>query len=255
MPQAVTAYLEYLREMARKVAYRGTFLNVLHRKPRRSPERYLNWDEPHNPRALARYLAAVEQDIRSQDGRALFLGIGLLVGKLAYQGTVNLIASPLIMLPIEVDPPEGVGDSVTHEVEWSAASLNYDLVTAIIERTDTVDPEDAIGLPNQIHPSSAKAINDVEASLGEQVERPGVSQRLAEPSYVESLLTLLRQDIPAFRERIVPATTDFRLRDLPSMMDGHRLTWFNHRFAFMGAMPDSLSAYEALNDLCALHRR
>lgn len=114
----VPAYLEYLREMARKIAYRGTFLNVLHRKSSRSPDRYLNWDDAHGESEKQRYLVAVEQDIKAQDGRSLFIGIGLLVGRLAYDGRVNLMAAPLLLVPVELERGEEVGSNLGYDIQW-----------------------------------------------------------------------------------------------------------------------------------------
>ena len=72
---AVAAYMEYLREMARKIAYRGSFLKVIP-GTKSMPSRYLDWDVSHSTDDMKRYLLAAEQDRQAKDGRALFLGVG-----------------------------------------------------------------------------------------------------------------------------------------------------------------------------------
>lgn len=247
----VPAYLEYLREMARKIAYRGTFLNVLHRKSSRSPDRYLNWDDAHGESEKQRYLVAVEQDIKAQDGRSLFIGIGLLVGRLAYDGKVNLIAAPLLLIPVELERGEEVGSNLGYDIQWGAVSLNYDLITAVLERSGVVDPDDFVGQPNQISPAAGKAVNDLEVELDRLAKQQGLAQRLCAPELAEKFIGHLHKEIPSFRDRVSIARQPYRKEDLNNHVQREGLMWFNHRFAFMGAKPNALSAYEALNELCS----
>jgi hypothetical protein len=146
--------------------------------------------------------------------------------------------------------PEETGDLLGYEPQWSAISINYDLVTALLEKSSTVDPDDVVGLPNMISPAAATAIYGLEARLDAQLRQRGLSQRLLDADFLEKAFSDLRSEVPAFREQVTSAKSGFRKEDLGAMMERNGLLWFNHRFAFMGAMPGSLSAYESLNDLC-----
>lgn len=248
----VAAYLQYLREMARKIAYRGTFLNVLSGKTRRSPDRYFDEDARITPVEFQRYLAGVEQDVRTNEERTLFLGTGLLVGSVARSGRRVQIAAPLITTPAEVSAPEENLTDIQFELDWTGSSVNYDLVSAILERNGPVDPEDAIGAPDLLPPSATAAITTFERELEKKCRAPNPGQRLRDPSFIENALSEIRANVPAFRDVITSSPTPYRKDQLATLIASDGLIWFNHRFLFMGSMPDSLSAYEALNEMCKI---
>lgn len=248
---AVAAYMEYLREMARKIAYRGSFLKVLP-GTRATSSRYLDWDVSHDPKDLQRYLLAAEQDKQAKDGRALFLGIGLCVGQTAGRSRTLKVAAPLLLVPIEIEQGDEGEGSLAYDVHWSSIALNYDLITAIIEGNDVVDDEDSIGQPNMLAPAVARAVSNIERRLDEVISSPGKAQRVLEPAYVGGLIDLLMAEIPAFRSKVVQAPGTYHKEDLARYEKSSLLLWFNQRFAFMGSNPGELSAFEALNELCSI---
>lgn len=247
----VSAYLEYLREMSRKIAYRGTFLNVLYRKSKKSPDRYLSLDTTHSADVLQQYYSSVEQDIRGQDGRTLFIGIGLLTGKLISQGRSSIVAAPLYTIPVDLESDDDAGPTLHDRIEWSAASLNYDLITAVIERSSAIDPDDFVGAHDMMDPATTNAINRLEKGIDHQLTSPGYAQRFMSVEFFSNNIRALCSDVPAFRGQLTPASTPYRKDLLRHQVDEPGVRWHNHRFYFVGSMPDSLSAYEALNDLCS----
>lgn len=242
----VAAYMEYLREMARKIAYRGSFLKVLPGTAG-TPSLYLDWDARHDPQEMQHYLLAANQAKKAKDGRALFIGIGLCAGKLGNRP----VAAPLLLVPVEIEPNEE-GPGLNHDIHWSSVALNYDLITAIIEGADTVDEEDFMGQPNQLSIASGKAVNDIELKLDKIITQSGRQQRLCDVAFAEELIDQLIAVVPAFRNNIFKPATPYRKDDLNGHLQANRLLWFNHRFAFMGNNPGELSAYEALNELCSI---
>jgi hypothetical protein len=246
----VVAYLEYLREMSRKITCRGTLLNVLFKASKKSPDRYLDWDSPRPTPAFQRYLAGVEQDVTFQDGRRLFLGVGLIAGKLVAEGKSATLAAPLFTIPAYVEAGEEKGTELGFEIDWTEASLNYDLLTALLERRDTVDPEDQDSASTALSPAAAQAISDLESDLERRSRAPGAAQWLLSPDTLEEAMSHLRRTVPAVRDRIAPAGVSFRKEDLGKLVNQRPPLWFNHRFAFMATLPDSLSAHEALSRLC-----
>ncbi len=247
----VVAYLDYLKEMARKIAYRGTFVNVLHLKSAKSQDRYQPWEGVRTQEDRQRYYAGVDQDMRSQDGRMLFLGIGLLVGRLANDRKGVLVAAPMLTIPIELEPPEENGGGYEAEPLWTSISVNYDLVTAILERNNIVDPDDAMGMPDLLTPATSTAFASLEHQLDTISRQAGASQRLVESSFIDRIAADLRANLPTFRDCIKSQAEPFRKENLRSLVEREHLTWFNHCFTFMGSMPDSLSASNALGTLCA----
>jgi hypothetical protein len=242
----IVAYLEYLRQMSRKIAYRGTTVDVLGGKSRKSPDRYLAYDILHEAAAMQRYLNGVATDNQVKEGRTLFIGIGLIVGTARAGNKLLKVSAPLIMVPCLVDAPDEMDSGYDCSPEWDAAVLNYDLISALVDKTDAVDTEDAMGMPDLLTPAVVTAIEQVERKLREATKARGAAQRLTDESLAEEISTILRSEIPALRSQITTSRTPFRKED-SRPTDG--LVWFNHRFYFMATMPDSLSAYRALNQL------
>lgn len=243
----VVAYLDYLQQMARKIAYRGNTVDVLGRKSRRTPDRYLSYDADVDDATMQRYLAGVVGDRRLQEGRTPFIGIGLIIGKCRSGVKVVTISAPLVMVPCEVEEPDETEGSYSCTPDWQAATLNYDMLTAIIDKSDAVDAEDAMGMPDFLTPAVTTAMERAERRLREAAESKGKAQRLTDPTFIEGLASDLRAEIPALRERIATSDTPFRKEVASKRDDG--LYWYNHRFRFMAQMPDSLSAFRALDKL------
>jgi hypothetical protein len=248
---AVAAYMEYLREMARKIAYRGSFLKVIP-GTKSMPSRYLDWDVSHSTDDMKRYLLAAEQDRQAKDGRALFLGVGLCVGQTQGKSRKMNVAAPLLLVPMNIESEDDAGKELVHDIHWKSIALNYDLITTIVEGADTVDEEDSMGQPNMLSPAAANAVNAVELRLDRAFQEPGHVQRITDPRFVEEIVDLLMAEVPAFRSKLFKAPVSYRREDAERYERSAKLLWFNHRFAFMGNNPGELSAYEALNDLCSI---
>jgi len=248
---AVAAYMEYLREMARKIAYRGSFLKVIP-GTRSMPSRYLDWDVSHSPDDRKRYLLGAEQDRQSKDGRALFLGIGLCIGQTQGKSRQMKVAAPLLIVPMNIESEDDDGKVLALDIHWKSIALNYDLITTIVEGADTVDEEDSMGQPNMLSPAAASAVNTLELRLDRAFQEPGHVQRISDQKFVEEIIDLLMAEVPAFRSKLFKAPGAYRKEDADRYERSDKLLWFNHRFAFMGNNPGELSAYEALNELCSI---
>jgi len=244
----VVAYLDYLQQMSRKIAYRGTTVDVLGGKSRRSPDRYLSYDATHDDATWQRFLNGVTTDRQVNEGRTLFIGIGLIVGTAKAGGKAKTVSAPLVIVPCEVDEPDEVEATYGFAPDWASATLNYDLISALLDKSDAVDSDDAVGMPDLLTPAITTAMDQIERKLRDAVASKGSSQRLNDPTFIEEIATLLRSDIPALRGQITTANTPFRKEDIRKA-DG--LVWYNHRYCFMATMPDSLSAYRALSQLGA----
>jgi hypothetical protein len=248
---AVAAYMEYLREMARKIAYRGSFLKVIP-GTRSMPSRYMDWDQPHSSEDMQRFLLGAEQDKQAKDGRALFLGVGLCMGKTKGKNRIVNVAAPLLLVPMNIEPDDDGGGGLALDAHWRSIALNYDLITTIVEGGDTVDEEDAMGQPNMLSPAAARAVHDVEHRLDTVVQRMGYTQEIQEPRFAEEIIDLLMTAVPAFRGKVIKAPGAYQKEELNRYERSDQLLWFNKRFLFMGNNPGELSAYEALNELCSI---
>jgi hypothetical protein len=239
--------------MARKIAYRGTFRDVLIRKPRRTPDRWRDHDLQWSEVARTQYLAGVLQDCQTTPGRTLFLGVGLVVGTIGTkQDQSAKLAAPVVMIPIEISPPAIPGEPWEMEERWSAATLNHDLISALVGSASVMDPEEVVSLPNTLSPAVGQAMEAAEQRIVSLSQSPGRSQRFRDPAVVDELTDILGAGLGVVRA--ARRLQSFQLADLPRLVTGSTLSWINHRFLFMGTMPDALSAYEALDRLCAQRR-
>ena len=245
----LAAYVEYLREMSRKVAYRGSFLKVLPGTAPK-PSRYLDWDAERVPGQV--YLQGVIEDQRiAKEGRSLFLGIGLCIGTLTRDGKARKIAAPLLLVPAEIEPSEVEGSPIELEIHWKSVALNYDLVTSIIEGWSKEEEEFA-GAGNQLPPEITMVVNRAESMLDDAIRQPDPEERLCDHKFVEDLISLLMDGIPVFGRSVIRTGTVYQQADRHRYEGAAQLLWFNHRFAFMGNTPSELSAFESLNELCSI---
>lgn len=237
----VSAYLSYLQQMARKVAYRGTTVDVLGGRSRRQNARYLDYDSLIDDADLQRYLTGVADDRQLNESRTLFIGVGLIVGTTELSGKTVSVSAPLMMIPCELELPDETDSTHGFTPDWSDACLNYDLISKILDKSEAVDSDDALGIPDFIAPAVTVAMRKIEEKLRDASAAPNAEQQLCDPRFASEIAGILRSEIPAFRS-IKDASTKYRQTD--KKHDG--LLWHNHRFYFVATMPDSLSAYRAL---------
>jgi hypothetical protein len=245
----VAAYVEYLREMARKVAYRGSFLKVLPGTAPK-PSRYLDWDSDRPP-GNAYLLGVIEDQRTAKEGRSLFIGIGLFIGTLNKNGKARKVTGPFLLVPTETEQGEDDGDGMNLDIHWKSVALNYDLITAIIEGWGQAEDE-LTGVGFQLPPEITTVVNRVEAMLDAATRQPDTEQRLCDSAFAEELITMLMQGIQVFRRNVIRAGAPYNHVERHRHENAAQLLWFNHRFAFMGNTPSELSAYEALNELCSV---
>src|SRR5262245_24104475 len=198
----VVAYLDYLQHMARKIAYRGTTVDVLSSRSRRLPDRYLSYDAVHEGTVMQRYLKGVADDQQVNEGRTLFIGIGLVVGTTKASGKSITVSAPLVMVPCEVEDPDDTDPDYSCSPEWSAASLNYDLISAMVDRSDAVDAEDSMGMPDLLPPAVTTAMDRVERMVRGATSSRSAQQLLCDRNFADEVAVILRSEIPSFRGRI-----------------------------------------------------
>ena len=162
------------------------------------------------------------------------------------------VAAPLLVVPMNIESEDDDGKVLALDIHWKSIALNYDLITTIVEGSDTVDEEDSMGQPNMLSPAAASAMNAVELRFDRAFQEPGHAQRITDPRFVEEIIDLLIAEVPAFRSKLFKAPGNYHKEDGDRYERSDKLLWFNHRFAFMGNNPGELSAYEALNELCSI---
>ena len=123
----VSDYLGYLRDMSRKIAFRGGFEACLAR-PAGSGVPPLHGSGAGLYAGLSRdtWLAQARLKIDVDENQGIYVGYGLIAGKVTIEGRSRELAGPLIIMPVDLDPE---GDaSANLEFEHEDTLINYDLL-------------------------------------------------------------------------------------------------------------------------------
>jgi hypothetical protein len=133
-------------------------------------------------------------------------------------------------------------------VDWESVSLNYDLMTLILGQDNSED----IDLPELteggIDVVSLEAFEEIEQEF-ETVLQQRRSLELIQPITCEKVVKQIQSRVGEFRSTIVSEQAySIELLE-PSIQQTQHLTFYNHQFLFVAAMPNQLSTYTALRQL------
>jgi hypothetical protein len=244
-PDIIQAYLSYLQEMSRKISLRSGMENVLYRKTKKNYSYYIS-AESINPR----YLKQVKEHIDKETDRKLFLANGLILGTIQKKKIKKYIASPLIYFLVNIDTDES-GRQLIHEVEWDSVSLNYDLITLILGK-DSIEEEIEIedhNCPQQINSlSEAEVFENIEVELEKYVNQENIIDIFSDASISREIFIKIKKEVEEFKQALI-SEEDFDESQLNDFMKNEGLTFFSHRFFYVGSLPGQLSTYTALRKL------
>ena len=246
----VLDYLRYLRDFTRKILMRRGFENVL-RETARAPHCYFAVDSwAANGR---QWSAAVRGHLQSRDGtgRGLFMGWGLVVGRVERRGRRHKIAAPVWFSPVELDEDGGgVGWSIP---DWDQFQFNYDLLTLLLGG-DEPDEEAGEGgilqAQGSISQGDLELLAELEVESGNMLATEAGQRRVVADNEVHrAIFEKLRRGSGTVRSTVKIASTVFSLGQLPQLLEQDGLTFFPHRFFFAAAVPSDLSTYAAQKQL------
>jgi dTDP-4-amino-4,6-dideoxygalactose transaminase len=100
----VSDYLGYLRDMSRKIAFRGGFEACLIR-PSAGGMPVLHGSSSANYGGLSRdtWLAQARQRLEREDNLGVYVGYGLIAGRVTVDGRSRDVAGPLIIVPVDME--------------------------------------------------------------------------------------------------------------------------------------------------------
>ena len=133
----VSDYLGYLRDMSRKIAFRGGFEACLTR-PAVANVPALHGASSGAYAGLTRdtWLAQARQRIDAEENQGVYVGYGLIAGKVTIEGRSREVAGPLIIMPVDMEPD---GETSTDlEFEHEDTLINYDLLALLIPGANIV---------------------------------------------------------------------------------------------------------------------
>jgi hypothetical protein len=225
----IQSYLSYLQEMSRKITLRSGMENVLYRKTKKKYHYYL----PADSSVDSRYLKEVKDHIDKEPDRKLFLGNGLVVGLITKKKTKKYIASPLLYFLVEIDTDDS-GRKFIHEVEWDSVSLNYDLVTLILEKDSEEENqiEDDTSYKKQlINPfnNNAEIFEDIETELESYLSQEEFIDIFSDISTSRELFIKIKNEVEEFKQTVI-SEENFTLEQLDSLIKNEGLTFFSNFF-------------------------
>ena len=242
----VSDYLGYLRDMSRKIAFRGGFEACLIR-PSVANVPALHGSSVGAYAGLTRetWLAQARQRIEVEENQGVYVGYGLISGKVTIEGRSREVAGPLIIVPVDMEPD---GEAATDlEFEHEDTLINYDLLALLIPGADSV-PDGAAPAEHTVlfTQELLKAISEAEA----YVEAATANGLPGDPaSLVRAVYGILAAQIPVlakftFNERECPIPT--QLRQLAGSANGEAI---NCQFLFIAVRPSEVTTYQALTKL------
>jgi hypothetical protein len=240
--EVVHAYLSYLQEMSRKISLRTGMENTLYGKTKKSPHYYRPFEDAD---VDSQYLRDVRNYLEKESDRQLFLGNGLIAGSFKKKQVKKYVAAPLIYFLVETDLDEN-GRSLTYSIELDSVSLNYDLITLVLEQDLDEEEDEGMGFQSAgVDANKLEVLEDIENSLEDILRHESV--KLTTNSLADQTFRRIHEKIPEFNQ-IHPSTEDFTLQKLEKL-GTVELTFYNHRFFYVASSPGQLSTYTALRKL------
>jgi len=241
--EIIQAYLSYLKEMSRKISLRTGMENTLYGKTKRSPHYYRPFEDVDS-----QYLRNVRNYLQKESDRQLFLGNGLIAGSFKKKQTKKYITAPLIYFLVKTDLDEN-GRSLTYSIEWDSVSLNYDLITLILEQDlDEENDEETEFQSAGVDANKLEFLEDVENSLHD-VFRHEIEKLIADALAVK-IFQQIHEKISEFNQ-VNFSVEGFTLEKLENIGSKRQvgLTFYSHRFFCVASLPGQLSTYTALRKL------
>ena len=144
------AYIQYLRDVSRKIISRAGFENVLPIETRKKKNYYFNLDEyeflndveysvPATEQKFLEYIKMVNSFLQLNDDHRWFFGLGIIHGK--YQGST--LCAPLITAICNITGNED-GETLIN-IDEKSYQINYDLLAKFLNiKIDEEDGEEQV---------------------------------------------------------------------------------------------------------------
>lgn len=263
---SIDAYIEYLRNISRKIISKSNFINIFPSRGKNSKtpkdalvplfteeparksvkndfyffnlSKYQNYSEVLKSESFKKYYNAVFSELKDKDDKKLFIASGLVNGKHNRQ-----ICAPLIYSAIDVDFDQEQS-SPKIEIDYDSLQINHDFIAYLIQGVSEEEEEFELKFDEKIRfKQKFQIFDEFERDFFEKFN----SQKNLEGVFNQSneLIDYLRAKIKEF-SIIEDSTQDF---DFENRNLSEELTYYDFQFFFVANVPSELSTYEALNKL------
>lgn len=268
MLKIISSYLNYLRDVSRKIISRSGFEQVLLDKSKKNPSFAFQIDEhfktiPISNPSYQRLDEILKHIERNQD-KQLFVGFGFVCG----QRDGRTYAGPLLFTECDISKN---GD-ISIDIDYSSLSLNYDLVSSLLGSYNIAEDEEysasyekEISLIDSIEEEISDIYDDDKLILSRiqqysqsllNIQPKGTTYSIVfnfTSQYAHSIFNRLSNNISQFSEIILGNTFDFKT-EVINHKEGNsifkqKIKFYNNAFYFINVIPDQLSTFIALNKL------
>lgn len=244
------SYIQYLRDVSRKIVNRAGFENVLPAETRKKKNYYYSLDKysnivelfkddeysiPKSERQFAEYVKTVNSFLLSSDEHRWFFGLGLIHGK--YEGSTLL--APLVTVICNINNSDN--GNVQINIDEQSYQVNYDLLAKFlnIKIDEEADEERVL---TQEEEDKFRAIEEIENEIFSSARRNKIPD-------IEEIFSKLKNRISNFQQvKENGSGFNYEARFQAEPLFGS-LLFTHHIFCFVRNVPNILSTYEALNDL------
>ena len=195
----VISYLHYLQDMSRKIILRSGMEHVL-KGTRRTPDYFFGYERQVRAQEFASYLKAVRTNLDKESEKKLFIGFGLVVGNLRRKGLRRKISAPLLFALVDIDFDDD-NQRLIHEIQFDSISLNYDLITLMLERDTEPDDEtdQAEGQLPFIEQSNLLVLEEIEKEIDAALSGTDLDEGVVATSLAPQIFTTIKQ-VDAFKQ-------------------------------------------------------
>lgn len=259
--RVIEAYIEYLRNISRKIISRSGFLNVLPEETRTKFNLYKDISDNKNiltfdPYIITKndvffkYAKLANSYLDENKDVKLFVGSGLINGYLKGRNRGNNICAPLFYGILDLEFDEDSRNYIL-SIDYESCQLNHDLISRVFDLDIEEEFEEESILPDTI----LEKYNNVDVIENKYFEEGNFKDIFNKILYnSEELFLDLYNNLPDFKRIQIERKSKFNYKE--RMLKGNlseKVIFYPHTFLFVNNVPHQLSTYEALNNL--LHQK
>jgi superfamily I DNA and/or RNA helicase len=251
--ETIIKYLNYLKDVSRKISKNTDFGKILLTKIKKSNKDILPIQLKENL-YVENYLITLNnpifKNIQSYDiylrnnlDKKLFIGFGLICG---FKGELG---GPLLVAECSLEKTNE-NSNYNLYINLSTLFLNYELISKVIERKNQIEDEEDIG-NIQIY-KEAEIINRIEEYILniEEIEEVNLPTK--------KILEILKENLPEFKniEILDPLQYDYEKevkiynnKKEESIFEREGLIFVDAKHLFIGTIPNDISTYQSLSNL------
>ncbi len=248
--QIIDAYIEYLRNISRKIISNSGFEDVLPEITKKRNHFYFNFEEYKSEliinklfivdyekqRRLHRIIKSIYEYLDNDFDYKLFLGSGLIVGYIPNSKKKQFVCAPLSYCPLDL---EFQNRRFNIDIDCDSIQINHDLITRIFEIVIDEEADEEFGDQNDII-SKFNELEIIENNYANEYDKILIDST--------KFMNDLRNNVHDFKA-IDDSETIFELKNKYEKDDNYfnGLKFFPHTFLFVNRAPHELSTYEAIN--------